>query len=109
MLFRSAINWTFETQDLTFGFRAFDKSIPRLAVITENVIKASIMWRNSSSPKDWKKVGDGVLDKEIKLFNSLDLRGSKYNFKISDTTNSGQSIIKALEFPEGIKLFENSN
>jgi hypothetical protein len=103
------INWAMETQDITFGFRVFDKSVSQIAVVTENVSKASFMWRKTSSAKDWKPVGNGNIDKEVKMFNSLDLRAIRYNFKLSDTANSGQSIIKALEFPEGIKVFDSTN
>jgi len=101
-----AINLALETQDLTFGFRVFDKSISQVAIVSENISNASLMWRKTSDPRDWAPIGS--IDRETKMFD-IDIRAIRYNFKISDSTKSGRSIIKAIEFPEGIKVFNTTS
>jgi hypothetical protein len=95
-----------EFQRWNFGFAMFLKSIPRLGFITENIVKAQVMWRTSNRPEDWKSLG--TIDKDSTFFDRLDLRGIIYQFKISFTTDSGRSIIKRVEFPEGIKVYDSS-
>lgn len=108
----TSIFWALETQDLTFGYRMFIKSISRIGFITENVSNGIVKWRNTSRPEDWKQIGS--IKKELEVFDKLDLRGTRYNFKISGSTNTGpsdnskQTKIKSIEFPEGIAVFETS-
>jgi hypothetical protein len=98
------IYWAFESQDWFFGFRLFLKSITRIGFVTENISKAIAMWRNTNKPEDWKPLG--VIDREEVLIED-DLRGTKFNIKICNSTDSGQEIIKSVEFPEGIKVFSS--
>jgi len=102
----SAINWALETQDLYFGFRLFLKSISQIGFITENISKASVMWRTSSKPEDWESLG--VIDKEEVMIDQIDLRGTKFQFKLKNETDSGQEIIKSIEFPEGIVVYSST-
>lgn len=97
------ITWSMETQDLYFGFRLFLKSIPQIGVASENISKAILRWRNTGKPEDWETVG--IIDSEEVLFQTLDLRGSRYSFKLTDTADSGQVKIKSLEFPAGIIVY----
>ena len=101
------ITYSLETQDLYFGFRLFEKSINKIGFVTENISKGSVMWRNTSKPEDWKVLG--TINKEEVLFDKEDLRGTRYNFKITESTDSGRAIIKSIEFPEGIKIYDGVN
>lgn len=101
-----AINWSMETQPLYFGFRLFEKSISQIGIVTENVSKASFMWRNTSNPENWIPVG--TVTKEEELFDKMDIRGKKFSFKITESISTGRSRIKSLEFPEGIRVFDSS-
>jgi len=100
------ITWSLETQTLYFGFRLFLKSISQIGFITENILKASVMWRTSSNAEDWKQLG--TIDNEEVMFDDKDLRGTKFEFKITDTTTTGREIIKSIELPEGTKVFEST-
>ena len=101
------VYYSLETQDLTFGFRVFEKSITELGITSENISKASLMWRNTSKPEDWKSLG--VIDSETQMFDQFDIRGARFNFKISESTDSGRATIKSIDFPQGIKVFDNTN
>ena len=74
-----------------------------MGVVSENISKAILSWRNTNKPEDWDTVG--VIDDEEVLFQTLDLRGSRFNFKLTDTQDSGQIKIKSLEFPAGIIVY----
>jgi hypothetical protein len=98
------ITCTLETHDLVFGNRLFVKSIPRIGVITENMTRGLLFWRDTNNAEDWKSIS--IINKEVVDISSLDIRASRYNFKIVAQANSGQMKIKALEFPEGIKIYD---
>lgn len=100
------ISYSLETHDLYFGFRLFLKDISRVGFITSGTSKAEVMWRNSNNADDWKQLGTITSDEH--LFQNLSLKGSRYNFKITETTDSGRVTIKSIEFPEGIKVFDNT-
>lgn len=100
------ISWAMETQDWTFGYRLFEKSITQIGFVTEGMSKAQVVWRNTHKTDSWKPVG--VIDREVIMFDRKDFRGTFYNFKIFDTADSGRSIIKAIEIPEGTKVYDNT-
>ena len=64
------------------------------------------MWRNTNRPGDWKSLGI-INDTEI-LFDKLSLKGAKFNFKLTESTDSGKATIKSIEFPEGILVYDSS-
>jgi hypothetical protein len=64
------------------------------------------MWRTSSNAEDWKQLG--TIDNEEVMLDNIDLRGTKFEIKITDTTTVGREIIKSIEFPEKIKVFEST-
>jgi hypothetical protein len=101
----TAITYSLETQDMTFGQKMFQKVITRMGVLTENVSKGSLMWRNTHNAEDWKKVG--TIKSEVEDL-TVNLKGNFFNFKITETTDSGQAKILGFEFPEGITIYENS-
>lgn len=101
------ITYSMETQDWTFGQRMALKGINRMAVLTEGVSNGILMWRNSHVEGSWKEVGP--VEKEIQDFQNIDLRGNYFNFKITETTDSGQAKILGYEFPDAsIKVYYNS-
>jgi len=99
-----AIPYSIETQDLDFGLRMFQKEINQMGVITENVSKGSLLWRNRHRPEDWQPVGK--ISEEVQPFKSK-LRGNYFNFKVQESTNSGSAIIHGFEFPSGgVKILD---
>jgi len=103
----SSIFWAQETHPLSFGYRMFLKSISRIGFITENVSGASVMWRTTDKPEDWKSLG--AINGDYEFFDKQDLRGNKFEFKISGKTDTGRAKLKSIEFPEGIKVFSSNN
>lgn len=102
------ISYSLETQDLDFGYRIYEKGINRMSFLTENISKGTLMWRNTHQPEDWKSVG--TVDKEVAGFEQLDLRGNYFNFKLTESVDSGQAKILGFEFPPGgVKAFENTS
>jgi len=100
-----AIPYTLETQDMDFGLRMFQKEINRMAVITENVSKGSLLWRNRHQSEDWQPVGK--ISEEVQEF-KCKLKGNYFNFKVSESVSTGQATIHGFEFPEsGIKVLDN--
>jgi hypothetical protein len=102
----TGISYSMETQDWEFGLRMFQKGINRFVVLTENVSKGALMWRNSHNAEDWKPVGN--ISQEIQEFANIDIRGNFFQFKITETTTTGQAKILGFEFPEGINVFEST-
>ena len=101
-----SITYSMETHDLDFGLRMFKKGINRMGVLTENISKGTLMWRSSHNPEDWKAIG--TISKEIEEFAGIDLRGNFYNFKITETTSTGQAKILGIEFPDGsVGVYDN--
>lgn len=101
-----SITYSLETQDLDFGLRMFKKEINRMGVLTENVSKGTLMWRNSHKAEDWKAIG--TITGEIEEFSGLNLEGNFFNFKITETTNSGQAKILGFEFPDsGVVIYDS--
>jgi hypothetical protein len=101
-----AISYTLETQDLDFGLRTFQKEVNSIGVITENVSKGSLSWRNRHEKEAWKPVGN--ISKEVQEFKTK-LRGNYFNFKISESVSTGQAIIHGFEFPEkGVKVLDTT-
>lgn len=97
------IYYTVEPQDLTFEFRVFEKSIPRIGFVTKNSKDAIVLWRNSDRPEEWETLG--TIKKNAELFQG-DWRAVKYNFKLSGNTNSGKATLEAIEFPAGITVYD---
>lgn len=100
------ITYSMETQDWTFGLKIFQKGINRLGVLTENISKGSLMWRNTHNVEDWKSIG--VVENEVEDFSGLSLKGNYFNFKLTETTDSGPAKIIGFDFPEGIVVYENA-
>ena len=100
------ITFSVETQDWTFGFPLFIKSISQIGFVTEGISKGRVMWRETGNPEDWKPLC--TIDKEEVLLGNIDIRATRYNFKITDTTDSGSAIVKGIHFPQGIKVFDSS-
>lgn len=100
-----SITYSMETQDWTFGQKMFLKGISRIGLLTENVSKGSLMWRNTHNVEDWKPVG--AIKNEVEDF-TCDLKGNFFNFKITETTDSGSAKILGFEFPEKIVVYDNS-
>jgi hypothetical protein len=95
------ITYALETQDIDFGMRGKTKKISDIDVLTENVSKGSLMYRTTHEASDWKPLGK--IDKEaVNITKSIS--GRYFNFKLSETVNSGQAKIIGLEFPEGIEV-----
>lgn len=102
----TAITYSIETQDLEFGQRMFQKEINRMGVLTENVSKGTLMWRNTHNVEDWKPIG--TIQDEVEDF-ATKLKGNFFNFKITETNDSGQAKFKGLEFPDGaVTVLDNS-
>jgi len=95
----TAIVYSMETQDMDFGLRMHKKDINRMVVITENVSKGMLMWRNTHEDEDWKEVGP--INKEVTEFQGMSLRGNYFNFKITESVSTGQAKILGFEFPNG--------
>ena len=105
----TGITFSVETQDWDFGFRLFQKGINRFGIVTEGLPKsseASVMWRNTHNPGDWKSLG--TIKKDVQDFSGIDLRGNFYNFKVTETVTSGQATFIGFEFPEGIRVYDNT-
>ena len=102
-----SITYSMETQDWTFGQKMFKKVINRIGILTENISKGTLLWRNSHNAEDWKAIG--TISNEIEEFSGLDLKGNFFNFKITETTNSGPAKIIGFEFPDSsITIYDNS-
>lgn len=102
----TAITYSFVTQDLNFGLRMYIKAIKRFGVISENAINASILYRTTNSSKDWKPAG--IIKSNVTDINDVALRGNFFNFKITNSISSGRAIIKGMEFPAGIEVYDTS-
>lgn len=101
-----AIPYTMETQDMDFGLRMFQKEINKLSVVTENVSKGLLSWRNRHLSDSWRKVE--TISGEVTEIKTK-LRGNYFNFKISESTDSGSAIIHGFEFPEGgVKVLDST-
>jgi hypothetical protein len=98
------IYYALETHDWVFGFRLFQKAIARMGLITKNISDGSLLWRNTDSPSDWKTLA--TVNSDVTDITE-EVRGRKFNFKLIGKTTSGQAVVEAFEFPEGIKLYEN--
>jgi hypothetical protein len=99
-----AISYSIETQDLDFGLRMFQKEINQMGVITENVSKGSLLWRNRHSQEAWQPVGK--ISEEVQEFKSK-LRGNYFNFKVQESVDTGQATIHGFEFPSGgVKILD---
>ena len=94
----TAITYAMETQDWDFGLRIFNKEINRIGVLTENISKGTLMWRNSHNPEDWKVVAN--ITEEIQDIQSIKLRGQFFNFKLIETTTTGPAKLLGFEFPD---------
>ena len=101
-----AITYSLVTQDYNFGLRMYIKSIKRFGVISENAIDAKILWRNTSSNKDWNDAG--TIKSDVQDINEVALRGNFFNFKITNSISSGRAILKGIEFPAGIEVYDTS-
>ena len=100
----TSITYSLETQDWIFGQKMSQKGIAKLGVLTENVSKGSLMWRNTHRVEDWKPLG--TIQNEIETFNT-DLRGNFFNFKLTESTDSGPAKILGFEFPDSsVKVYE---
>ena len=97
------ITYAMETQDIDFGMRGNQKKISEINVLTENVSKGSLMYRTTHEASDWKSLGK--IDKEVVNI-TKSMTGNYFNYKISETVNSGQAKILGLEFPEGIEAYD---
>ena len=102
----TAISYSMETQDWDFGLRMFQKGISRFAVITENVSKGTLMWRNTHNEEDWQAVG--TINNEIEEFSGMELKGNFFKFKITETVTTGPAKILGFEFPPGIATYDNT-
>lgn len=101
-----AISYAHEPQDWDFGLRMHKKRINRMAVLTENVSKGTLMWRNTHNEGDWKVVG--TISEEVQEFDGLNLTGNFFNFKIAETVKTGQAKILGFEFPDGgVVIYDN--
>jgi hypothetical protein len=101
----TSITYSMETQELSFGQRMFLKEINRIGIISENISKGSLMWRNSNKVEDWKSVG--TIQNEVEDF-TCTLKGNFIQLKLSETTDSGSATIKGIDFPEGIIIYPNA-
>jgi hypothetical protein len=97
------ITYALETHDIDFGMRGNVKKCDKIAVLTENVSKGMMMWRNTHEASDWKKLGK--IDKEVVNL-TTPIKGNYVQLKISETVNSGQAKIIGFEFPAGIEVYE---
>lgn len=101
------ITYALETHDLEFGSRLFRKSITQIGVMTESISKGEFLYRTSHIAEEWSSIG--TIDSEVQDFSNLDIRGNYYNFKITETTDSGQAKILGLEFPDGaVKILDTT-
>jgi hypothetical protein len=99
----TGITYALETQDIDFGMRGKVKKVSDIDVLTENVSKGTLMYRTTHEASDWKSLGK--IDKEaVNITKSI--RGRYFNFKLSETVNSGQAKIIGLEFPSGIEVHD---
>jgi hypothetical protein len=101
------ITYSMETQDIDFGMRLYLKLIGQIGVLTENVSKGLFMWRNTHEPSDWKELG--TIDQEVVDFDQINIKGNKFNFKITETVSTGQAKIIGLDFPAGIEVLDSSS
>jgi len=102
----AAIPYTFETHDIDFGYRMFLKEINRFAFLSEFIPKGSLMWRASHNPEDWDEVG--TVQNEVQEFSGIKLKGNYFNFKLTESTDTGQAKILGFEFPQGgVVVYEN--
>lgn len=100
------ITYSLETQDYSFGYKLFTKSISQIGFITENISKGTVQWKEGSEgPEDWK--GVGTINGPIKLFDKINIRTGTCNIKITETVSTGSATIKSIEFPEGIKVYDS--
>lgn len=100
------ITYSLENQDWDFGLRMFKKRINRMAVITDNVSKGTLMWRNTNNEEDWKVVGN--ITEPVQEFDGIDLRGNFFDFKLTETVTTGRAKILGFEFPDGgITIYDN--
>lgn len=102
----TAITYSFETQDIDFGYRGLKKGIERMFFFTEYISKGQVYYRlNSGEAVDWKPLGNikGV----VQEFEKLDLRANYYNFKITEATDTGLAKILGFDIAEGTKVYDN--
>lgn len=99
----TGITWALETHDIDFGMRGNVKKISDFSILTENISKGTILWRNTHTNSDWKKLGK--IDKEVVNIQK-NISGNYFNFKMTETVSTGQAKIIGLEFPEGIEVHD---